>query len=322
MVSDINLKESVSLKWKKYNSDYEDKEKMLKINNYSKTFNKSYVENTSIKNVKYIRFSFKNYDKDNDEQIMYKLMKAERIVKINNYLSTEFLPEIVDIYYKKKSDKQKIYIVKEYVKGIYGTVNFLECITNQVDVIYDDFGNSKYLRSRRVIDQILDKIIDFEEYLYSKNLTYVGIHPSHFILGIDSIIKFCGESYILKHKDGYIDDPLYVDPSKFGNLIISRYTPPELVEYIESGGKIKVSVFGVISYQLGVLLFDLATLGLFLRNEIKKDKIMSAKIYSRSYLVGQKIRESILQLIDDEFRTNIKDFNTIRQVLQEVIKPF
>jgi len=318
--------------WKKIDNQGE---KITRISKYSKTFSKKFVTNNKLGDVLFMRFRAKKHLLVQPQDFLNHLAISERIVRINNYLCTTFLPEIVDVYYRESNGNLKIYIIKEYIKGVEGTVNLVECVNSGIlteryskKKHHDDNGfyvdptnrnSGKYVRFRRVIEGILTQVVEFEKFLYSKGLVHVGLHPSHILLGIDNITKFAGERYILRHINGFIDDPSAIDEQKYGSIIIPRYTPELMIKHINDKGKTPVKALSIVSYQVGVLLFDILTSGKYFQAEFKPELIYSSSL-NVPYKFENKLKNIIEQLTNDEYVEEINDFDDILEILYSAIE--
>lgn len=304
----------------------DEKQKFSKLRSYARTFKLVKVRKRDILSAEFLRFRLKNSSMDFRKQTRI----IERIVKVNNQLSTTHLPEIVDVFSKEKNGKMKIYIVKEFVDGAFSTANLHEYITSgylrvgaNKDKNSDDNyelllnksldSKQRFIQVNKFIDRVLMEIIDFQEHLLSNGLVHIGILPEHIGVGIDLILKFFGERYIVRETNGYIDDRAILDDA-YGSIIIPRYTPKELLDYVSLNGSIRAKALSIISYQLAVLLFDAVTECTYANQDFDEKTLENAVLLAPSK-IRNALRETIRTLASEEFRNGLKSMDDIRNVL-------
>ncbi|ODN30773.1 hypothetical protein [Fervidobacterium thailandense] len=256
---------------------------------------------------------------------------GERIVRINNYLATTYLPEIVDVYYSKLKTVPRINIVKQHFNGFMGYVNLRHCIEAGVlsadlngkfeEDIIDPFKRPmpRRVKFKMFVERILSNVIEFQSFLFSKGLVHTALDPTHIILQVDYLVKFVGERHIMRHVKGYLHDPSAIDQEKYGPVIVPRYSPDFFIEYVNTGGQYPVNVIGLTSYQIGVLLFDFVTENAYLTQPFTAELVKHAHLRV-PFSSANLIREVILQLTDRLFCDNVNSFREIESVLEWVLE--
>ncbi|MEJ5258323.1 MAG: hypothetical protein WHS64_08755 [Fervidobacterium sp.] len=294
-------------------------------------------ETEKMKGIPYIVLS-RTLKEPNENQIADQIAIFKRIISINNYLHTTFLPEIVDFYVKRKEHSVKVRMVKEFFKGKFSTVNFYDYFkrgymyeggepSNTKDEISDvewyAAKNTK-VAYKKFLDRVVKQIFDFQEYLFRRGLIHVGICPFHFSLGVDYAIKFFGERYIVRHKNGVIDDPAIRD-ERYGSLVIPVHTPAKLRRYLE-GEDVEVGAIEVFAYQLGVLIFNTLTSFRYNGKELSEELIMKAD-FDIGRNAAERFKDLILSLTSEEIlkALDVSDFDSLRNVfydnLHELFEP-
>lgn len=253
------------------------------------------------------------------------LLVSERIVRINNYLCTTYLPEIVDVYYSRLNETPRIHIVKQFFYGLQRSANLRDALSRGLfNIQSNDEGLalnlSNHLKAQKVkfkmfVERIIAQIIEFQKYLYSKGLVHTALEPTHIIILVDYIVKFVGERHIMRHLNGFLNDPSAINEEKYGSITIPRYSPNFFIEHVATGGTKPVNVIGLTSYQLGVLLFDFATLGTYGNIPFTKGLVEDVELYV-SFAKEETLRSVILQLVDEGFCREVKDFSEIEKVFE------
>ncbi|WGS65183.1 protein kinase family protein [Marinitoga aeolica] len=296
------------LEWKKY-KNYSNKESIIssKINSFSETFKIRFYTKDVLKDN--IVLGYILPVSDNEEKKIKRQKILERIIKVNNLASSNQLPEIVDF-------KNNI-VYMDYFDGVI----MKDAIKNNFFVKYN--SNTKKdqdeIALKRIMRSIIPSLIDFQRDLYNKNLIHLGIFPEHIIVQKDDILKIKGLRYISRHINGYIDDKVITNENLYGSIINKRYTPPELIEYIKSKGNKKIKAKTIVSYQIGILLFDIVTKGAYINNEITGDLIYNAKYYL-NYFESQNVMQFILDLIDPNPVNRMEKFEDIKEKCREFTK--
>ncbi|MBM7560017.1 hypothetical protein [Marinitoga litoralis] len=294
------------LKWKKYKNPSR-KESIIKskIKKYSKTFKINFYTSDELKNNIVL-----GYKLPIEEDKYIKRQKIlERIIKVNNLALSNQLPEIIDF--------QNNIVYMDYFDGII----MEDAIKSNYFVKYNT--NTKKdqdeVAIKRIMRSIIPSLVDFQRDLYKKNLIHLGIFPEHIIVQKDDILKIKGLRYISRHINGHIDDKVITNEDLYGNVINERYMPPELIEYIKSKGNKNIKAKTIVSYQIGVLLFDIFTKGEYINNEITGDLIYNAKYYL-DYFESQELISFILDLIDPNPENRIEKFEDIKEKCREFTK--
>lgn len=312
--------------WKKVRNPFADK-----FNKYATTFKCDLVKHPASEKLIFIK------QRHNDEWLTRcvpdfpHIAVGERIVRINNYLSTTYLPEIVDVYYSKLKTIPRIHIVKQYFHGFTGHVNLKNCIAAGVlnmdsgekfeEGVIDLFKRPKLRRVKfkMFVERILSNVIEFQSFLYSKGLCHTALDPTHIILQVDYLVKFVGERHIMRHVKGYLHDPAAINQEKYGPVIVPRYSPDFFVHYVDTGGQYPVNVIGLTSYQIGVLLFDFVTENAYITQPFTAELVKQAKLHV-SFSSVNLIKDVILQLTDRLFCDNVGSFREIESVLEQILK--
>ncbi|KAF2956641.1 hypothetical protein [Marinitoga sp. 38H-ov] len=296
------------MQWKKY-KNFSEKENIIrsKIKNFSQTFKIKFYTNDDFKDN--IVLGYKIKPTDDEEKDLKRQKILERIIKVNNLALSNQLPEIIDY------ENNIVYM--DYFDGIImddaiKTNYFLKYEKNTKK-------DQEEIALKRIMRGVIPEIIDFQRDLYNKNLIHLGIFPEHIIVQKDDIVKIKGLRYISRHNNGFIDDKVITNEELYGSIINERYTPPELVEYIKSKGKKKINAKTIVSYQIGILLFDIVTKGKYKNEEIKGDLIYDANYYLHSF-EENKVINLILELINPNPENRLKNFEDIKDRCREFAK--
>ncbi|KAF2961319.1 hypothetical protein [Fervidobacterium sp. 2310opik-2] len=294
---------------------------MEDISMYSKTFDKVMLRSDKFNKTNFLGYVVrKTGDKEKDK---YNDKLVERIIYVNNVLLNNRLHEIVDYDYIKEIGQKAIIV--DYYNGFLMTSaikkEYFTPFENWGNKFSDDDyedeeeyrGHNKQVILKRVMRGVIRHLIFFQKDIFEKGLFHIGLNHKHIVVQKDDNIKINGMRYIVRHIDGILDDPVITKVKYYGDVINKRYSPPELVEYIKSGGKTKVNAVGIFSYQLGVLLFDIFTKGEHFFGNITDDLVNSSNLYINEKRKDEKkeLRKLIKDLIAEDPKDRILDFDKI-----------
>lgn len=264
----------VSIKWEKPKyDDLDNKEKYIikRARELAKSFKIYAIKSDVFRDITFLRYRI---SVDFEQELKKKKEKLlERIVKVSNIAQSNSLAEVVDIHPFVNSLGQ---IDKEVVMEFFRGFILEDAIKDLVIYSKQQQKDTDTIASRRIMRNIVPSIINFQEDLYEKGIVHVGLFPEHIIILKDDILKFKGLRYIVRHKSGVIDDKAILNEELYGNIIDERYTPDELKEYINSGGETRIMAKPLISYQLGVLLFDIFTKREYAQQPFRPELVQNA----------------------------------------------
>lgn len=238
-----------------------------------------------------------------------KKLLFERIIRILNEARDTRFPEIIDLTTVLVSGLEIPMLVTELITG---TNLYKAMKTYYFSKNIQQKGSSVPLNLRR-IREILLELVNLEEHLMKIGVAHVGLFPEHVIVQIDDIVKVTGYRFLIGIENGFIEDKPILQSKFYGGIVHRRYTEQSFQNYFLTKGAQRTQIEPIISYQIGMLLFDILTTG----SEIDQDPSNASKAVNNAleldtanYIVSKKalsiVQEVLYELIVERQNATIK----------------